>query len=402
MMRKERTGDTGEPARAPSIADEVRQARPLDPVTRAYFDMRFAGSSSGAFRRQADGRLDNRPKLAIGAPGDRYEVEADRMAARVMSLSEPARTTGGGESAAQGALQRKRDEHKAEAPATPRRAIPFIHQELGTPGRPLDATARAFMEPRFGHDFSAVRIHDDASAAASARSVNALAYTVGQDVVFGHGQYSPGTSAGKTLLAHELAHVVQQAPAPSSSRPDAGAAASSAYVAPYVARRVGCPETHDRRKCPIGESCGKGVGQTCQFYSIATGCECPKGKQENPVAVPAALMMILLFLLSKMIPQMGALEPAPADGDKGDERLRKMARDNRELLERVRNKENLTPDEHQRVRDLGEAVGTTVASAPAEHPDAPKALLQGETPDKAAQKPGAEEEPVSVPGTAVA
>jgi hypothetical protein len=66
------------------------------------------------------------------------------------------------------------------------------------------------MEPRFGHDFSRVRVHTDSKAAESARAVNALAYTVGRDVVFGAGQHVPGTSAGQRLLAHELAHVVQQ------------------------------------------------------------------------------------------------------------------------------------------------------------------------------------------------
>jgi len=66
------------------------------------------------------------------------------------------------------------------------------------------------MEPRFGHDFSQVRVHTNAKVAESARAVNALAYTVGRDVVFGVGQYAPTTSAGQRLLAHELTHVVQQ------------------------------------------------------------------------------------------------------------------------------------------------------------------------------------------------
>jgi hypothetical protein len=85
-----------------------------------------------------------------------------------------------------------------------------VHEVLNSPGKPLEMNTRAFMEPRFGHDFSNVRVHADEKAAESARSVNALAYTVGQDVVFGAGQYAPETSAGKKLLAHELAHAVQQ------------------------------------------------------------------------------------------------------------------------------------------------------------------------------------------------
>jgi len=90
-----------------------------------------------------------------------------------------------------------------EAPAV-------VHEALNSPGRALDRATRAFMEPRFGHDFSRVRVHTDAIAAESARSVSAQAYTVGSDVVFDAGRYSPGTEAGKRLLAHELAHVAQQ------------------------------------------------------------------------------------------------------------------------------------------------------------------------------------------------
>jgi hypothetical protein len=87
---------------------------------------------------------------------------------------------------------------------------PVVREVLRSPGQPLDAGARAFMEPRFGHDFSRVRIHADARAADSARAVDALAYTVGQDVVFGAGLYQPGAREGRRLLAHELAHTLQQ------------------------------------------------------------------------------------------------------------------------------------------------------------------------------------------------
>ncbi|HEX6717336.1 MAG TPA: DUF4157 domain-containing protein [Pyrinomonadaceae bacterium] len=87
---------------------------------------------------------------------------------------------------------------------------PAVHNVLRQPGRPLDSTTRSLMEPGFGHNFSDVRVHSDAAAAQSARMINALAYTVGRNVVFGEYQYSPSTTAGKRLLAHELAHVVQQ------------------------------------------------------------------------------------------------------------------------------------------------------------------------------------------------
>jgi len=87
---------------------------------------------------------------------------------------------------------------------------PAVHETLRAPGQPLDPTTRAFMEPRFGQSFGYLRVHNDGKAAESARAINALAYTVGQHIVFGAGQYMPHTMSGKGLLAHELAHVVQQ------------------------------------------------------------------------------------------------------------------------------------------------------------------------------------------------
>ncbi|TAK99178.1 MAG: DUF4157 domain-containing protein [Verrucomicrobia bacterium] len=95
----------------------------------------------------------------------------------------------------------------ASAPAS---VPPMVEEVLASPGRPLDAGTRGFMEPRFGHDFGRVRIHDDARAAESARAVEAKAYTVGQDVVFGSGSYAPDSASGRSLLAHELSHTIQQ------------------------------------------------------------------------------------------------------------------------------------------------------------------------------------------------
>jgi hypothetical protein len=87
---------------------------------------------------------------------------------------------------------------------------PIVHEVLSSPGQPLDVQTRAFMEPRFGHDFSRVRVHTHTKAAESARAVNALAYTVGRDVVFGSDQFTPDTPAGRKLIAHELTHTLQQ------------------------------------------------------------------------------------------------------------------------------------------------------------------------------------------------
>lgn len=99
---------------------------------------------------------------------------------------------------------------KAASPGRSHQAPPVVHDVLRQHGESLDAGTRTDMEQRFGHDFANVRIHTDAHAADSARAVNALAYTVGQHVVFGAGQFAPSTTEGRHLLAHELAHTVQQ------------------------------------------------------------------------------------------------------------------------------------------------------------------------------------------------
>ena len=103
--------------------------------------------------------------------------------------------------------------------SAPAAVPPIVHDVLRSPGRPLDAATRAFMEPRFGHDFSRVRVHADGHAAQSARAVNALAYTAGSRIVFDSGQYAPRSSNGRSLLAHELAHVVQQSGLPGADQP---------------------------------------------------------------------------------------------------------------------------------------------------------------------------------------
>jgi len=89
-------------------------------------------------------------------------------------------------------------------------APPIVHDVLRSPGQPLDQTVRAGMEAGFGHDFSRVRVHTDRAAAESARAVNARAFTVGEQIVFGEQQYAAGSESGKQLLAHELVHTIQQ------------------------------------------------------------------------------------------------------------------------------------------------------------------------------------------------
>ncbi len=103
-----------------------------------------------------------------------------------------------------------RQSNSASADGAGSEAPPIVEDVLATPGQPLAESARRTLEPGFGHDLSGVRVHDDSKASESASAVSALAYTVGNHVVFGAGQYSPGTDDGNRLLAHELTHTIQQ------------------------------------------------------------------------------------------------------------------------------------------------------------------------------------------------
>jgi hypothetical protein len=115
--------------------------------------------------------------------------------------------------APKGALQRSalRTDEVSEVP-------PVVHEVLREPGQPLDVATREFFEPLFGADFSGVRVHVGSKADESARSVEARAYAVGRDVVFGECDYTPNTITGRRLIAHELTHVIQQARASGSTQ----------------------------------------------------------------------------------------------------------------------------------------------------------------------------------------
>jgi hypothetical protein len=189
--------------------------------------------------------------LTVGAANDPLEHEADAVADRVMRMPEPGvalaraplqvsrkcaeceeeegRPTGpSGTDPPPSVLRRKcaacEEETKVQRKATDpgaaaEAAPPIVTEALRSPGHPLDAATRAYFEPRFGYDFSGVRVHTGRVAEQSARDVNAHAYSVGQDIVFGADQYAPGATSGRALIAHELTHVVQQGkPGPLSSR----------------------------------------------------------------------------------------------------------------------------------------------------------------------------------------
>jgi hypothetical protein len=192
-------------------------------------------------------------KLTVGPPGGRYEQEADRVAEQVMGMTNrsPAvqrqeeeelqtkpliqRQEDEEEIQTRPLVQRQEGEEEEEVQTKPLlqrqaggfEAGPEIEGRLAASrgaGSPLPDEVRTFMEPRFGADFGGVRVHTGSDAADLSRSLNAQAFTHGQDIYLGGGRYDPGTSAGKRLLVHELTHVVQQVGPQLHRRPQAKAA----------------------------------------------------------------------------------------------------------------------------------------------------------------------------------
>jgi hypothetical protein len=140
-------------------------------------------------------------KLRTSEPGDVYEQEADRVADQAMAAS------------AHHAVHQTppRVQRFSGQPTEKIEAVPAsVHQALASPGTPLQPTLKQDMEQRFGYDFSQVRLRLGSVAEQSAQDVNAQAYTVGHNIVFNSGRFSPETSEGRLLLAHELTHVLQQ------------------------------------------------------------------------------------------------------------------------------------------------------------------------------------------------
>ena len=156
-------------------------------------------------------------RLTVSDPHDPFEREAESVADQVMRMPDASeRTVARSPIRIQRACTKCQDElmQRSSGPAGDAPVVSdALEQSIGQlsgRGSPLPHSVRSFMEPRFNADFGAVRVHTDAHAHGLARAVNAQAFTVGNDVVFGAGHYSPHTDGGKRLLAHELTHVVQQ------------------------------------------------------------------------------------------------------------------------------------------------------------------------------------------------
>ena len=176
---------------------------PLPAVTSSSLKI---GQSDSAFEHEADRAAD--AITAGAAPQMRWSLSSLGIAAPLQRKCDCGGSGKCGSCNEGETLQRKPagpSSHESHAPS-------IVHDVLRSSGRPLDRATRDFFEPRFDYDFGNVRVHDDARAAESAHAVNAMAYTVGNHIAFGADRYSPRTSAGRHLIAHELSHVVQHRP----------------------------------------------------------------------------------------------------------------------------------------------------------------------------------------------
>ena len=187
-------------------------------------------------------------KVTVSSADDIHEQEADRVSDQVMHTPEPhpprACACGGGCSCyterPRLGPERMQAKHIQSSELGQTEAPPLVREVLASPGQSLDTATRSLMEERFGYDFSRVRIHADGKAAEAAQTIHALAYTAGDNVVFGAGQYSSGTSKGRRLLAHELTHVIQQqAAAPKIARsPGDGSVVAVGTTNPVIQRQL--------------------------------------------------------------------------------------------------------------------------------------------------------------------
>lgn len=161
------------------------------------------GGSCASCGQQDDDQPKLQTKLVVGAPDDVYEQQADRVAEQVMRMPEPKAMNEEEEEF----LQFK--ELPGHVPEVPPGLEDCIHDHLGS-GQSLHPITRSFFEPRFGKNFSSVRIHTDATADQLSRTLNARAFTTRQHIFFRQGEYDPASPSGQELLAHELTHVAQQ------------------------------------------------------------------------------------------------------------------------------------------------------------------------------------------------
>jgi hypothetical protein len=183
----------------PPMGHDLHSPEAPDSATPAFMEPHF-GQDFCQVPVHSRSRASIQAKLKVNTPGDLYEQEADRVADQVLAM--PVHAVNG----APPHIQRFSGQPSGQAETAPA----SVDRALASPGSPLEPALREDMEQRFGQDFSHVRVHSGAAAEQSAKDVNAHAYTMVHDIVFGAGQLAPGTHEGRRLIAHELTHVVQQ------------------------------------------------------------------------------------------------------------------------------------------------------------------------------------------------
>jgi hypothetical protein len=284
--------------------------------------------------------------LRIGEANDAFEQEADRVADAIMAGSSGGPLWSLSRMSIDAPLQRECDcggsgkcsacregkalQRKPAGPAREGHAPSIVHEVLSSPGRPLDRSTRNFFEPRFGHDFGHVRIHTDARAVESAHAVDALAYTVGRNIVI-DSERVPDTEKSRRLLAHELVHTVQQQRSPSIALrrqahdppefklvDDFGAKfpAAAKLIKPNPAAMKLVKEAFDAGAKFGGyteDGPDKGSGRA---YTVGDTVYVPKTR----AAIPVQAMSDFLFELNNAIrgPKYAALAATAAAGKKTD------------------------------------------------------------------------------------
>ena len=182
--------------------------------------------------------------LRVSAPGDAAEVEARHVARSIVSM--PVTAAARPASVVSPPTLHRANPVRGPAVAPPNRPLQTVAKPPASGGEPLPEAVRQDMESRFGADFSAVRIHRDARAAQASRALNAAAFTVGNQIHFGAGQFNPSSSEGRELLAHELTHTIQQGAAPQAQRQiQRSPAPAINQHSPLAAQRLGLGDALD-------------------------------------------------------------------------------------------------------------------------------------------------------------
>jgi hypothetical protein len=186
----------------PAKADPTSETLEIEPANHVWQSLAFAPAALQA-------------KLAVSRPDDQDEQEADQIAAHVMQMTEAQAS-----SSLQARMSEARDDEEKTRGTKGQRTDPqyalrdplITNAQPSSRGKPLDSATRNFFEPRFGENFSDVRVHTDRHAAQQAEALRSNAFTVGSNIVFNADRFQPNLSSGRWLLGHELAHVVQQRP----------------------------------------------------------------------------------------------------------------------------------------------------------------------------------------------